>query len=60
MSRLRPDFSHGAVVVSNPEEDCSPESFRAFLDELLGGPEPDIESLDAAATLRSLRVAGEA
>ncbi|MGB9184310.1 MAG: hypothetical protein WCB67_09600 [Solirubrobacteraceae bacterium] len=37
-----------------PDEDCSPEAFRAFVDELLA--EPEIESLDAAVALRALRV----
>ena len=44
------------VVVTNPEEDCSPEAFHAFLDELLAGPEPELDSLDAAEALRELRV----
>jgi len=46
-------------VVTNPEEDCSPSSFRAFLDQLLGGPEPELESMGAAAALLSLRVDAE-
>ena len=33
---------------------------RAFLDELLSGPEPELDSLDAAETLRELRVDGKA
>ena len=45
-----------AVVVTNPDEDCSSESFRAFIDELLAGPEPEIESVEAADALRLLRV----
>jgi hypothetical protein len=48
------------VVVTNPDEDCSPEAFRAFFDELLSGPEPELESVDAAEALHELRVdAGE-
>jgi hypothetical protein len=49
-----------AVVVTNPDEDCSPEAFHAFLDDLLGGPEPELESLGAADVLRELRVDAEA
>ncbi len=49
-----------AVVVTNPEEDCSPEAFRAFLDELLAGPEPELDSVDAAEALRALRVDAQA
>jgi hypothetical protein len=45
-----------AVVVTNPDEDTSPESFRAFIDELLAGPEPEIESINAVEALRLLRV----
>ena len=44
-----------AVVVTNPDEDCSPEAFHAFLDELLAGPEPELDSLDAAQAVRELR-----
>jgi hypothetical protein len=43
------------VAVTNPDEDCSPEAFHAFLDDLLAGPEPELESLGAAETLQELR-----
>lgn len=43
-------------MLTNPDEDASPEAFRAFIDELLAGPEPELESLDAAEALRALRV----
>lgn len=60
MPRLPADLPPGsAVVVTNPEEDCSPEAFRAFLDDLLAGPEPELDSLDAAQALRALRVDAE-
>ncbi|HEY1828806.1 MAG TPA: hypothetical protein VGG38_01055 [Acidimicrobiales bacterium] len=49
-----------AVVVTNPNEDCSPEAFHAFLDDLVAGPEPELESLGAAEALRELRVDVEA
>ena len=49
-----------AVVVTNPNEDCSPEAFHAFLDDLVAGPEPKLESLGAAEALRELRVDVEA
>ena len=48
------------MVVTNPDEDCSPEAFHAFLDALLGAPEPEVESLDAAQALRELRADTEA
>ncbi|MGO9819887.1 MAG: hypothetical protein ACLPTJ_04435 [Solirubrobacteraceae bacterium] len=57
MPRLPADLPPGSgVVLTNPDEDCSPEAFRAFVDELLAAPEPEIESLDAAVALRALRV----
>ena len=56
MARRAADLPHGpSVVVLNPDEDCSPESFRAFIDELLSGPEADLETLDAAAVLGVVR-----
>jgi hypothetical protein len=47
-----------AVVVVNPDEDCSPEALRAVVEALLTGPEPELESLDAAEALRELRADG--
>lgn len=44
-----------AVVVTNPEDDCTPEGFAAFLAELLAGPERQLDSLDATEALRELR-----
>ena len=56
MPRRPVDLPPGsAVVVTNPDEDCSPEAFHAFLDELLAGPEPQMDSLDAAQAVRELR-----
>jgi len=56
MSRYPVDLPPGSVVVvTNPDEDCSPEAFHAFLDELLAGPEPELDSLDAAQAVRELR-----
>lgn len=43
------------IVVTNPDEDCSPAAFRELLDELLAGPEPEIESLGGAEAVRALR-----
>jgi hypothetical protein len=48
-----------AVVVTNPGEDCSPEAFHAFLDDLLAGPEPELEGLGAAGALPELRIDAE-
>jgi hypothetical protein len=45
-----------AIVVTNPDEDCSPEAFRVLIEELLASPEPELESLGAAEALRELRV----
>ena len=57
MPRLPADLPTGSgVVLTNPDEDCSPEALRAFVDELLGAPEPEIDSLYAAEALRALRV----
>ncbi len=49
-----------AVVVTNPDEDCSPAAFHALVDDLLAGPEPELESLGAAEALRELRVDAKA
>jgi hypothetical protein len=48
------------VVVTNPDEDCSPDAFHALLDDLLAGLEPKLESLDAAEAIRELRVDAKA
>jgi hypothetical protein len=48
------------VVVTNPDEDCSPEAFHALLDDLLAGSEPELESLDAAEAIRELRADAKA
>jgi len=57
MPRVPADLPPGsAVVFTNPDEDTSPEAFRAFLDELLAGPEPELDSVDAAEALRAVRV----
>ena len=44
------------VVLTNPDEDCSPDAFHAFLDELLAGSEPELESVGAVEALDELRV----
>jgi hypothetical protein len=44
------------VVVTNPDEPVSPQLFREFVDEMLSGPEPQLQSLHAADALRLLRV----
>jgi hypothetical protein len=53
------DEMHGRVVVVNPDEDCSPAAFRVLVDELLGAPEPEIESLDAVDVLAVIRAESE-
>jgi hypothetical protein len=47
------------VAVTNPDDDCSAEAFHAFLDDLLAGPDPELESLGAPEALRKLRVDAE-
>jgi hypothetical protein len=56
MARSAEELPHDpAVVVTNPDEDCSPAAFADFLAELLAGPEPELDSLHAADALRDLR-----
>jgi hypothetical protein len=61
MANRSADLPPGSVeVVANPEEDCSPEAFHAFLEDLLAGPEPDLRASTTAGALRELRVDAEA
>jgi hypothetical protein len=56
MARRASDLTDDPViVVTNPQEDCSPETLRAFIDELLAGPEPELESVGGAEAVRVLR-----
>jgi len=55
----RADELDGPVVIVNPDEDCSPDAFRALIDELSTSAEPEIESLDAAAVLAVIRAESE-
>lgn len=54
------DPSSSTVVPTNPDENTSPEAFRAFLDELLAGPEPELDGVGAAEALRAVRVDAQA
>jgi hypothetical protein len=45
--------------VTNPEEDCSTEAFHALLDDLVGRPDPELDSIGGASALRALRVDAE-
>jgi hypothetical protein len=56
---MRADELHDRVVVANPDEDCSPAAFRVLIDELFVGPELELESLDAAAVLETIRAESE-
>ena len=47
-----------AIVVTHPDEDCSPTAFRSLIDELLDGPEPELETIDAAPALNEVRADG--
>jgi hypothetical protein len=49
-----------AVVLTHPDEDCSPEAFRALINELLSEREPELESIQAADALRELRLDSKA
>lgn len=61
VARHASDLPSGPViVVTNTGEDCSPEAFRAPIDELLAGPEPELESISAAQALRKLRADSDA
>lgn len=42
--------------MTNPDEDCSSEAFRVFIEEVLTGPEPELESIGAVEALRELRI----
>ena len=44
------------VLVTNPDEDCSPDAFSTFVDEVLAGSEPELEDIRATEALRELRV----
>jgi hypothetical protein len=61
MARDAADFpADPVIVVTNPDEDTSPDAFRAFIDRLLAGPEPEIDSIGAAEALSELRVDSKA
>ena len=56
MLHVPADVSRPSIVVlTNPDEDCSPEAFRAFVDELLSAPEPELETVNAAEALSAIR-----
>ena len=59
MARHANDLPSSSVVVANPDEDCSPDAFRALLNELVAGPEPVIASLDAGELLAEMRADAE-
>lgn len=45
-----------AIVVVNPDEDCSASACRLMIDEILSAPEESVpKSLHAADILRELR-----
>jgi hypothetical protein len=50
--------SSPVVVLTSPGEDASPQAFRTFVDEVLAGPEPQLESVHAADVLRAIRADG--
>ena len=47
---------HQLASISVPTDDCSAEAFGSFLWELLSGPEPELETIQAAEALWELRV----
>ena len=44
------------IVVTNPDDEVSVAAFHALLDDLLAGPEPELDSIGAAEVVRELRV----
>ncbi|HKN91175.1 MAG TPA: hypothetical protein VJ622_12920 [Acidimicrobiia bacterium] len=59
MARSADEFSeHPAVVLINPDDDVTPEAFRAWLDQLQSGDPVEL-SVSAAETLAEARAAGE-
>lgn len=60
MARSAADFSNDpAVVVTNPDDDVTAETFRAWLDRRRAG-EPTSPAVRAVDTLAELRALGEA
>jgi hypothetical protein len=59
MARRSEDVPARSVRIANPDEDCSPNAFRAVLDELAAGPEPEIDSLHAGELLAEMRADAE-
>lgn len=59
MVRPASEFSESAVVVVNPDDAVTAESFRAWLDHRQAG-EPVEPGITAAETLAEARSAGEA
>lgn len=47
------------IVVTNPDDDVSPAAFRALLDDLLAGPEPELDSIGAAEVVREIRAGSD-
>jgi hypothetical protein len=56
VARDAADLPTDPIIVTNPNEDCSPAAFRTFIDELLAGPEPELDSIGSAEVLHELRV----
>jgi hypothetical protein len=46
---------HPFIVVTNPDDDASLAAFHALLDDLLAGPEPELDSIGAAEVVREIR-----
>jgi hypothetical protein len=55
----RADDPPGPVVVANPDDDCSHDSFHALIDELRDGPEPVLESIGAGLLVAKMRLESE-
>ncbi|MBV8946697.1 MAG: hypothetical protein JOZ95_14835 [Solirubrobacterales bacterium] len=56
--RAEDQLPNPAVVLVNPDEEVTPEAFRAWLDQLQSG-EPVALEVTAAETLAEARAAGE-
>ncbi len=47
------------IVVTNRDDDVSPAAFHALLDDLLAGPEPELDSIGAAEVVREIRAGSD-
>ena len=58
MAHQKEDITNPAIVIANLDEEVTPETFLAWLDERQQGS-PITTSVSAAETLAEIRAAGE-